>query len=356
MSNRLDQILSLWSEQRDSLQWVLATIVATDGSSYRKAGAMMLINSLGKYHGLLSGGCLESDIMRQARRCWQTGCSRIIEYDMREEEDLSWQLGIGCGGMVRILLQPVSVANGYLQLPELQRRLQQRQPCIYRQNVAEQVPENTVLEVLDAPCNKLTLDTDSKTLDQYILPTPHLAVFGGGVDAAPVVALAATLGWHVSLFDPRTAYARAAYFPGAQNIIDRPYKELSKHCLDAAMDAAVVMHHNVELDAQAIQLLQPCSLKYLGLLGPKHRTERVLAAAGLAENELALPLANPVGLNLGGELPESIALAMVAEVHAVLEGGDGQSISGWLNNSLPSGAGRQVLPGKACSYMGGRET
>ncbi|UTW45091.1 XdhC family protein [bacterium SCSIO 12696] len=334
MANRLNQILTIWSESKDSLQWVLATIVATDGSSYRKAGAMMLINSLGKYHGLLSGGCLESDIMRQARRCWETGYSRIIEYDMREETDVSWQLGIGCGGMVRILLQPVSADNNYLELMELQRHSQQRQPCIYRQKIFQGFPESAVLQPVDAPQlanRKVLLDADSSMLYQQVRPTPHLAVFGGGVDATPVVELAATLGWHISLFDPRAGYARAAYFPGAQQVIHQSYLELSGHGAVADIDAAVVMHHNVELDAQAIQLLQQSPVKYLGLLGPAHRTERVLQAAGLSKNDLKLPLANPVGLRLGGELPESIALAMVAEIHAVLEGTDGLSISGLLS-------------------------
>ena len=111
MANRITQLLTYWSEDRDKHLWVLATIIQTDGSSYRKAGAMMLINDMGQYFGLLSGGCLESDIMRQARRCWDNLQNRIIEYDMREEEDLAWQLGIGCGGMGKIFLQAVHAAN-----------------------------------------------------------------------------------------------------------------------------------------------------------------------------------------------------------------------------------------------------
>ena len=91
MANHLHHLLEHWYEKRDELDWVLATIIGTEGSSYRKSGAMMMINSLGQYHGLLSGGCLESDIMRQARRCWDNQKSRMIQYDMREEEDLAWQ-------------------------------------------------------------------------------------------------------------------------------------------------------------------------------------------------------------------------------------------------------------------------
>ena len=116
MANHFQQILKIWFPERDNHNWVLASIVGTEGSSYRKIGAQMLINDLGQYFGLLSGGCLESDIMVQARRCWDSNHNRIIQYDMREEEDLAWKLGIGCGGLVRILLQPVHALNGYLSL------------------------------------------------------------------------------------------------------------------------------------------------------------------------------------------------------------------------------------------------
>jgi len=149
MANRISQLLSHWTDNRDKHLWVLATIIETDGSSYRKAGAMMLINDMGQYFGLLSGGCLESDIMRQARRCWDNQKNRIIEYDMREEEDLAWQLGIGCGGMVRILLQPVHIDNNYLKLDDLNRCLDQRQKTEYHQQVDEGFPVNKVLPLVD---------------------------------------------------------------------------------------------------------------------------------------------------------------------------------------------------------------
>ena len=112
MANHTQQLLNTWYEQRKDVDWVLA------------------------YHGLLSGGCLESDIMRQSRQCWMTGNNRIIQYDMREEEDIAWQLGIGCGGLVRILLQPINTANNFLQLRELRQLINQNQACKYIQSEA----------------------------------------------------------------------------------------------------------------------------------------------------------------------------------------------------------------------------
>ncbi|PKG99657.1 XdhC family protein [Paraglaciecola sp. MB-3u-78] len=334
MANRISQLLDHWSQKRDKHLWVLATIIETDGSSYRKAGAMMLINDMGQYFGLLSGGCLESDIMRQARRCWDNQRNRIIEYDMREEEDLAWQLGIGCGGMVRILLQPVHANNDYLKLDALNSYLEQRQKAEYHQQIDEGIPSNKVLPIDE---KSQTLGTSAQVTGsanvfvQLLSPAPLLAVFGAGVDAKPLVSIAAELGWQVLLIDPRVGYAKAEFFTKANQIIRQSLDDLYGTTWLSQIDAALVLTHNIKLDAAALKLVQSSSAKYVGLLGPTHRTDRVLDIAKLTRNDLSKPLANPVGLRLGGELPESIALSMLAEVHAVLENADGLSISGVLN-------------------------
>jgi xanthine/CO dehydrogenase XdhC/CoxF family maturation factor len=335
MANRISQLLTHWTDDRDKQLWVLATIIQTDGSSYRKAGAMMLINDLGQYFGLLSGGCLESDIMRQARRCWDNQQNRIIEYDMREEEDLAWQLGIGCGGMVKILLQPVHANNDYLQLDILNRHLEQRQKVGYQQQVNQGIPVNTVLPLAKdqtkiSACLKGVGDT--QLFVQQLSPAPLLAVFGAGVDAKPVVAIAGELGWQVLLLDPRVGYAKSEYFTKAHQIIRQPLDELAEANWLQQIDIALILTHNIKLDAAALKLVQHSSAKYVGLLGPIHRSDRVLDFANLTRNDLLKPLANPVGLRLGGELPESIALSMLAEAHAVIENADALSISGMLNS------------------------
>ena len=334
MANRISQLLSHWSENRDKHLWVLATIIETDGSSYRKAGAMMLINDMGQYFGLLSGGCLESDIMRQARRCWDNQRNRIIEYDMREEEDLAWQLGIGCGGMVRILLQPVHLNNDYLKLDELYNCLEQRQKAEYQQQVDEGLPLNKVLPIvakLQSQAKGMQKNGATEIFVQQLCPAPLIAVFGAGVDAKPVVSIAAELGWQVLLVDPRMGYAKAEYFPKASQIIRQSFDELYDATWLRQIDIALVLTHNIKLDAAALKLVQSSSAKYVGLLGPIHRTDRVLDIAKLTRNDLTKPLANPVGIRLGGELPESIALSMLSEAHAVLKQADGLSISGLLN-------------------------
>ena len=335
MANRISQLLSHWTGNRDTHLWVLATIIQTDGSSYRKAGAMMLINDMGQYFGLLSGGCLESDIMRQARRCWDNQQNRIIEYDMREEEDLAWQLGIGCGGMVKILLQPVHKDNDYLKLDQLNSYLEQRLKAEYHQQIDEGSPLNKVLPIVTKSqaiaASKYT-DGVADTFIQLLSPAPLVAVFGAGVDAKPIVSIAAELGWLVLLIDPRVGYAKTEYFTKASQIIRQPIDELYDAKWLNQIDVALVLTHNIKLDASALKLVQNSSAKYVGLLGPTHRTDRVLDIAKLTRTDLTKALSNPVGLRLGGELPESIALSMLAEAHAVLEKADGLSISGVLNN------------------------
>jgi xanthine dehydrogenase accessory factor len=334
MANRITQLLTYWTEDRDKHLWVLATIIQTDGSSYRKAGAMMLINDMGQYFGLLSGGCLESDIMRQARRCWDNKQNRIIEYDMREEEDLAWQLGIGCGGMVKILLQPVHADNDYLKLDEMSRHLELRQKVEYHQQIDEGFPLNQVIPMMDLRQNitaHIRSNTKIDVFVQQLKPAPLLVVFGAGVDAKPVVSIAAELGWQVLLVDPRVGYAKVEFFPKASQIIRQSLATLHDVTWLRQIDAALILTHNIKLDAAALTLVQSSSAAYVGMLGPIHRTDRVLDIAMLTRKDLSKPLANPAGLRLGGELPESIALSMLSEVHAALEQADGLSISGVLN-------------------------
>lgn len=333
MTNHTQQLLNTWFKQCDELDWVLATIIATEGSSYRKPGAMMMINSMGQYYGLLSGGCLESDIMRQSRQCWLSKKNRIIQYDMREEEDIAWQLGIGCGGLVRILLQPVDASNDYLKLKILHQRINENKACKYIQQISEATPDNNVFELnTNADTNIETKITENniieeQTFEHIIKPSLKLAVFGGGIDAIPVVNIAANLGWHVTVADPRAGYARAVQFSSAKSIVKTPLEDILEHIWLNDIDAIVIMTHNVTLDAQALALAQQSSAKYVGMLGPKHRTERVIKEIDV---HVTKALANPIGLRLGGELPESIALSILSEIHAFIEDADGQSISGFL--------------------------
>ena len=327
MANQLQALLELWHPHRDSRQWVLGTVYQTFGPCYRKAGAMMLFDDLGKHYGLLSGGCLEADIQRHAKQVLASGLAKTLCYDGSDEDDFAFQLGIGCGGTVHILLQPVSRQNDYLQLDTLRTRLRERRPCLYRQKIP--TTGETLSEVAEPPAPQLPTrarleeEADGTWLLTPILPAPHILIVGAGVDARPMASLCRSQGWQVTLCDPRTANARAAYFPECHCIGCHP-DELSSHLDLGQVDAAVLMSHNLELDAAALNALHGLPLKYLGLLGPVSRRDRVIDLSGLTLNmineSLSTPLRGPIGLRLGGELPESIALATCAEIHGVLFG------------------------------------
>lgn len=322
MANHITDLLNIWEHSKSTQNWVLATIIETEGSSYRKAGAMMFINDLGQYFGLLSGGCLEADIMRQARKCWDTGNNRTIEYDMREEEDLAWQLGLGCGGRVKILLQPIAQDNQFLSLGEMKSALEEGRSVQYSQEISETTPKNHLVSSVEAESVGCFVSEHK--------PQIRLGVFGGGVDARPLVAMAHNLGWQVYLVDHRTGYAREQYFPGCKAIIKNNLEDLADEAWLQKLDAAVILNHNVDMDGQSLALLQHSSAKYIGMLGPTHRTERVYESVGMTKNDLRKPLFNPIGLDLGGELPESIALSILSEIHGILH----QSSMSSLNESI----------------------
>ena len=324
MSNRFQHIVQRWSLEKDHCEWVLATIIETNGSAYRKAGARMMINSFGQSYGLLSGGCLESDLMRQARKCWDTHQNHIVCYDMQDESDIAWQLGIGCGGMVKVLLQPINKANNYLDLLKVNSLLTERKSLYYYQYLFSDQIVNRVLaddEVKEVLAKQSEEKVEPSAFVNQIKARPTITIFGGGSDAVPLVNMAKELGWYVTLIDSRTNYARQAYFKNADTIIKQAYDTLTNHQAIELADVIVIMNHNLELDAKALKLSEQGSCQYIGLLGPSHRTERVLSLGDISQKRLATRLFNPVGLHLGGELPESIALAILAEAHAYVENG-----------------------------------
>lgn len=344
ISNTLNAILSHWHPKREQHDWVMGTLIDIEGSSYRRLGARLLINSLGTILGLISGGCLESDLRRQAIRVMQTGRAKTITYDMQDPGSAEWQLGIGCGGKVSILLSQITADNQYLGLEAVYEKLQSRQTLQYWLRIDE--PSMTYNQTdspakAQAPAVDWRVDnaesegasrsehqqlSQQRWLLSHIEPDPHLLIFGGGVDARPLAALAAQLGWFITVVDRRVGYAKAEHFPNAQHIIHQAAKTLSGTSLLNKVDAAVVMTHNLTLDAEALQVLTHSPLRYLAVLGPAHRLLRVLEKADLKPGDLPVAIAGPAGLDLGGELPESIALSILAQCHATLHKRNAQAL------------------------------
>ncbi len=320
MSNHVNHLLAQWLPLKDKHKWVLGFIFKTEGSCYRKAGAMMLFSDAGHQLGILSGGCLESDIVKKAQRVMIDGVSRTAVYDDEDEEDIAFKLGVGCGGVVHLALVPVNKDNNYLSLDEVSQTLSKGHVCEW--NVAVDGSEGacTVLEDNAGSARKAVLETvgGKRSLSVLMIPPIHILVVGGGYDATFMTKLASLQGYLVSLWDPRPAQARVEHFPEVNYLIDDPTTEgVRLHLNEHNIQAAVLMSHHREIDAKALQLLSMQSLIYTAMLGPLHRKQEIMDLAGLSDTNFTQYFASPAGFDIGGELPEHIALSVIAQCHAV---------------------------------------
>lgn len=324
MANHLHGILAQWYTQRDEFRWVLGTVIQIEGSNYRKTGAMILVNELGHYFGLISGGCLEKSLLVDVKKVLTFNQPLRVFYDSSDNSDSPWAMALGCGGKVTILLQPIAAENHYHHLDQVYLALQNRTPIHYSISLNHGDALNRVMTADEFAQHNLATHQTHYFNDQFgnnllaiaVQPQTHLVIFGGGVDAIPLVQMASVLGWQITLIDNRAGYAKSGDFPAATTIIRDSADALSPANFLNTIDAAIVMTHNIEMDSLAIKALQNSTARYIGLLGPEHRKLKVMNRAGLyTSNEIH----GPMGLPLGGDLPESIALATLAQCHQILE-------------------------------------
>jgi xanthine dehydrogenase accessory factor len=334
MSHHIEDLLSSWLAAPDD-EWVLAVVTHVQGSAYRKVGAMMLIHSMGKSIGLVSGGCLEADLRRHGQKALQTRQAITVCYDASDESDASYQLG--CGGIVHLMLVPLCRENHYLHFANLIESLKQSTYCYFQLSLCQQsVPQEGIQSAVfcqqsdvDSTDNTLRLSdyhragvhqTDPPSLIIPLRSRYRIGIFGGGLDAQPMSRIALELGWQVNVVDERTAYARGHDFEGAR-VFKQPLETLDEDFWQG-LDAAIIMQHNLMLDAKVLRLIQSYGrdLAYLALLGPGHRRDRVLQLAQVQLADIRSFFSAPAGLALGGELPQSIALSILSQCHGVLHG------------------------------------
>jgi xanthine dehydrogenase accessory factor len=329
---------------------VLATVVQTLGSTYRKAGAQMLIAADGRVAGLLSGGCLEADLMERARGVLQSGQAATVHYDTRSSDDVIWGIGLGCEGAMTILLSRLDRSNDYQPFAfAAQCRYDQvdarfalvtdsRNPR-YTPGAAlwSQSEQSAPLEVTNAmnvstprganaPGEVIAADDATFLVVPIELP-PRLLLLGAGPDAMPLVEFAGLMNWQVTVLDHRPAYAVPERFPRARRVSLRPSAELPQELQDHRYDAAVVMSHHLISDQAYLAALADSTVPYVGLLGPAPRRIRLLSEIGDKAAALSGRLYGPIGLDIGARSPEAIALAIVAEIQAVMTGRAGGSFS-----------------------------
>lgn len=333
---------------------LLATVVAVEGSAYRGPGARMLIDPDGGSWGYLSGGCLEGDVRERAAGMAAEQRCALVRYDMTAPEDLVWGLGMGCDGIVDVLIQRVPWKGGADQLTFIRESLEKGRrsavalvydasddqlqgacllldesglcrsdlprPDLRRQLRKE--AEEALQQGLTRQAQVEDPSGTSKALIDVIAPPLQLMIAGAGYDAIPLAALATALGWDVTVADHRSAMADSARFdPGARVFNFGPQEAAQRLALQAGA-AAVVMTHNYSQDVQWLSWLLSSPAAYIGMLGPRARTRRIvqeLQSQGLRiDPERMARIFGPVGLDIGAGSPEEIAVSILAEIRAVL--------------------------------------
>lgn len=330
----LRQVLAM---SRGGAGRVLVTLVRAEGSSYRRTGARMLVGADGGYAGTISGGCLEAELVRKA--AWKTRSGPMVErYSTMFDDTAEIPYGLGCGGVLDLLLEPAGTPEYDAMVTALELSLAGEDAV-----VATWLPEHgqKLLRAVFAADGELTfrsaelrpeqiagvdvarLVADNGIFVERISAPQRLYVIGGGDDARPVVSMAAMLGWSVTVADGRAQLARADRFPEAEKVIAvRSASELDVR----ERDAVVIMTHSYEQDREALAVMLALDEPpvYLGLLGAKHRSSLLVSEAaamlGKTVRECCERIYAPMGLDLGGDGAGAIALAVIAEVHARVEG------------------------------------
>jgi xanthine/CO dehydrogenase XdhC/CoxF family maturation factor len=354
----LSAILKFFSDHRRDDALVLGTVIATEGSTYRKPGAMLLIALDSSHQGLISGGCLEADLATQASDVFADGQPRKVVYDMSEGDDFAFGLGLGCDGIIHLLLQRIDRKDGFGFLATLERALEAKKSGLLSLVTASTDDDfrpgdfaldcgNGLVEGKAELLSSLlasevsgfsgghdmsrrywhdSLKTAEGEVDLLlvpIMPPPALLICGAGPDSVPVARLAVEMGWDCTIVDHRPGFARADRFPATCRIKVLQPAELCRHIDLESVDAAVLMTHHLGHDRSYLAQVIEASLTYIGLLGPRARRDRLLGEIGAVD---AL-VYGPAGLDIGAELPESIALAIISEIHASLNGRDGRMLT-----------------------------
>ena len=349
--------------------YVLATIVQVSGSTYRGPGARMLITREERTVGTLGGGCLETDLVESAGEVFATGEPLLLTYDATSEDDILWGTGLGCRGIARVLLEKLPRIEG-LDLPQLldgcarhrrsgvlatvfavegavQARAGQRLMLHQDLSVEDDIPDEELRramqraarEELDARGKASGPTARGKTwrcelpegcarvLLEPLLPPISLVVFGAGYDTLPVLRLAGELGWHTTVVDHRPAFARTERLPGAHEVLCARPEEAGARLSFDHRTVVLIMTHNYLQDLELLRHLGAFPVPYLGLLGPRERTQRLLDELKKEGIEIALDqqerLFSPIGLDIGAETAEEIALSVLSEIQAVLKARSG---------------------------------
>lgn len=347
----------------------LATVVKVEGSSYRQPGARMLVTEDGELTGAISGGCLEGDALKKALLAISQQQNKLVTYDTTNEDDAEFGIQLGCNGIVHILFEyidPSEENNPVYFLKKLQEKRQEAvlvnlfcmkrgnpQPgtvAFSRENESIfKSPEFAVLssvieetsEAKDSVVKMITVDGISyEALIEYIAPNISLVIAGAGNDVIPLVEMASILGWEAHIGDGRTTHAVQRRFPAAKQVRNVKASDFLEGIVIDDLTFFVLMTHNYQYDLSLLATLLERGCRYIGVLGPKTKLERMIEDLEnehitIQEEQLA-SIYGPVGLDTGAETAEEIAVSVVSEIMAVLNGRKGTSLK-YRNGKIHTG-------------------
>jgi xanthine dehydrogenase accessory factor len=359
-----DIIRAFVEAQQQGKQTALATVVHVEGSSYRRAGARMLVTDDGQLTGAISGGCLEGDALRKAQLVMTRRQPMLVTYDTTDEDDAKLGVGLGCEGIIHIMIEPVDASKHANPLELLKTIAAQRQQavlvtifslqdkkavqpgtCLLQlqdNTITGEIPDTSLREAVMADV-KEAMSTQASIIKTYlsgavsftvftelVQPTVSMIIAGAGNDAMPLVKMAGIMGWHTTILDGRNNYATKERFPGAGKIIiGKPDAIVPQLTIDN-QTVFVLMTHNYNYDLGMLRQLLGRQVNYIGMLGPKKKLVRMvneLREAGvLVTDEQLSTVYGPVGFDIGAETAEEIALSIISEIKAVLSGKQGASL------------------------------
>ena len=357
-----DIIRAFDEAQKLGKQTALATVVHVEGSSYRRPGARMLIEDDGQLTGAISGGCLEGDALRKALLVMTEKRSRLVTYDTMDDDDAKFGVGLGCNGIIQVLIEPIDISNPDNPIQYLKKVNEKRQTvalvtlfslkdrkdtqygtCLLLKEDGDLVQHVPVLKnVLLADANEALINQNSSfknyTSDDHnvtafievIKPPVSIIIIGAGNDVVPVVNMADILGWETTVVDGRANYAKQERFVSAcQVLVAKPENVLEQITIDEHT-VFLLMTHNFNYDMAMLRQLLGKTVTYIGMLGPKKKRERILnelkdEGSNFTEQQLSV-LHSPVGLDIGAETSEEIALSILAEIKAMFANKDVQSL------------------------------
>jgi xanthine dehydrogenase accessory factor len=351
----IKQIIDTYSHYLESgKKAALATVVKVEGSAYRRPGARMLIMEDGKWKGSVSGGCLEGDALKKARQVMNGHTVELLTYDTREEGAHDLYLGLGCHGKIEILLESLHAddpANPILALKDFFKQGKEailatvlsgtsitRGSRLLWKETDNHLPEtwarftNGFTKAFEEgkSANMLFKEEDEETeiFFEHLNAGLELYVFGAGLDVVPISELAKVLGWKVFVYDNCVAHLAPIRIPSADALNYTNFCSLPKDFAPNRFSAALVMSHSYKFDANALRFLQDKQVPYVGLMGPSKRFERMLEEfPELAAYQQGNRLHNPIGLDIGAETPEEIALSILSEIKAFFAGRSGRPLS-----------------------------